>query len=66
MSQPTKQSPVRALVNSAKTHKTKILVITNIVTFTYAVVATKYVGVHNEFLRENGLMEQFANLTPEA
>ena len=66
MNETTKQSPVTAVKNAVVRNKTRILIATNVATIGVAVVMGKGLHQHNQFLKEQGLYDQFYALTPEA
>lgn len=57
--QPTKQNPVRSLVNAVKKHERKILVTTAVLSTAACVAMRSSISKHNAFLKEHGLYEQF-------
>lgn len=60
----TKQNPVRTLWNGVKRHERKILATITVASTATALVMGTSVHKHNAFLKENGLFEQFYDLTP--
>lgn len=62
----TKQSPVTRTKNFLKKHERKILITTTVVSTTAAVLFRTGIAQHNEFLKQNGLYEQFYEIANEA
>ena len=65
MNEPTKQNPVRTIVDGVKKHESKIFATALTISVLGNLAMRSGIEQHNAFLKEHGLYEQFYNITDE-